>query len=165
MSGASGQQGPEAERYQRVPAVVEGASATPGIRREWCHPLGCVGLSCLALAPLVGSGPGQPREAAMMSFKASRGQPRGCEAAGRPRHAAGSLPAPRLGGVRAALEPGAQRPQPAGDGLRDPRAPDEMWSSCSPRTTPVSGVRRLGAGKPDNPGEEAKPDTHRDVAI
>lgn len=48
MSGASGEQGPETERYQRVPAVVEGASATPGIQREWCHPLGAV-WGCLAL--------------------------------------------------------------------------------------------------------------------
>lgn len=42
-SGAGGEQGPETERYQRVSAVVEGASVTPGIQQEWCQPLCAVG--------------------------------------------------------------------------------------------------------------------------
>ena len=42
-SGGGGEQGPETERYQRVSAVVEGASATPGIQQEWCQPVCAVG--------------------------------------------------------------------------------------------------------------------------
>ena len=80
----------------------------------------------------------------MMSLNASRGQPRGSEAARRPRRAAGSLPVPLLGGMRTALEPGDQRPQSAGAGRRGPRAPGEMWSGCSPRATLVSECEGLG---------------------
>lgn len=105
----------------------------------------------------------------MMSLNASRGQPGGSEAARRPRRAAGSLPVPLLGGMGAALEPGDQRPQSAGAGRRDPRAPGEMWSGCSPRATLVSECEGLGRGSgggaaggnqmPQEKKHEAKPNT------
>lgn len=102
----------------------------------------------------------------MMSLNASRGQPGGSEAARRPRRAAGSLPVPLLGGMGAALEPGDQRPQSAGAGRRDPRAPGEMWSGCSPRATLVSECEGLGRGSggggnqmPQEKKHDAKPNT------
>lgn len=111
--------------------------------------------------PLVGSDSGPLRAVTMMSLGASRGQPRGYAVDWRPRHAAGSLPAPRLCWVRAALEPGGQRPQSAGVGRQGPRAPGKLWSITPLRQ---SQFRRQGLGARGNQmrqeKQEAKPYTH-----
>lgn len=149
VSSAARGQGPETEQYGRVSAVGEGAAATPGMQGEW-------GRLCSARASLTGAAPGPLREAAKMLLGASRGQPRGCAAAWRPRHAAGSLPAPRLCGVGAALKPRDQRPQSAGAGRRSPRAHGEMWSSYSPRAASASEREGLGPERTKCPRRGSK---------